>query len=780
VIIGYAADDPPMRYLLDVIDADRDRFRDLRYVYAFVPAKEGEEPKQRALWDAKGAIPILYRVSNNSDHSSLYTALEQWASYAADPTDWRKSRLRLLLSGSPAAVGKSDLEEVKSLLIGGDAAENLEEINPSPAWMSTFSDLQLLRDDWRPHLPWICKNLTNPKMFASCLSLALAPGQIQFIKSGLFKQQATISPLIAHAWRLLVRARANALSTQQAFGNIVDSGRRLKAGDSGYDVGKALCAVLRPRVQLATPFRLKPSRSESSSSLEEMSPSSLEEIVTVDFGAEIDQAGPQALYGLLADIPNTGDVEFQLAEQLARELVDALHEAADANFILPTYDRASHLVPSVAKHAQNQYARGFYGLVRLVADLWERAALTDVQRAKKFTTWCLDQRYVLLKRIGLHFLSVPQVHSGAEASAGLLALSDELFWRQARREQLRLMAERWNDFPVKDRQRLEARLLAGPPGGLFQSMSADELSRFASTLNHSVFVRLTRIVQAGGKLSENATCALADLKTRNPDFVARPDDQEDFDVWIGGGGFRGPRGDTSKLRDIGTSQLVQEAIRIETEQSWEQGDLWSVFCRDEPDRALTAMETEADAGRWNPTAWRPFLDAFAANKRSQTTHRIVALLLRTPDELFSDSMYYVTNWLERQRATLAIDEALLSDGFGLWDRLARQVFGDNRLPALDKEASADVIAATLSEPGGMLVEFLVQLLVERGLSQDAGLPGDIKPRATIAALSPGRSGLLARVSFARRLAYLDYIDHQWTKDHLIKFFSWTKKDAKFV
>ena len=35
VLVGYQADDPPMRYLLEALEADRERYPDLQQVYAF-------------------------------------------------------------------------------------------------------------------------------------------------------------------------------------------------------------------------------------------------------------------------------------------------------------------------------------------------------------------------------------------------------------------------------------------------------------------------------------------------------------------------------------------------------------------------------------------------------------------------------------------------------------------------------------------------------------------------------------------------------------------------
>jgi hypothetical protein len=160
--------------------------------------------------------------------------------------------------------------------------------------------------------------------------------------------------------------------------------------------------------------------------------------------------------------------------------------------------------------------------------------------------------------------------------------------------------------------------------------------------------------------------------------------------------------------------------------------------------------------------------------------RIMVLLLRAPVELVSDLIFYAISWFERLRNIIKADENLLADGFKLWDRLAGQVYGDARLAALGNESNVDIISAALSEPGGVLANFLVQLLSGRDLAQDAGVPDDIKPRLTVAAQSAGRSGLLARVIMAQRLAYLDHIDHRWTKDNLVGFFNWAKDGAQLL
>ena len=83
----------------------------------------------------------------------------------------------------------------------------------------------------------------------------------------------------------------------------------------------------------------------------------------------------------------------------------------------------------------------------------------------------------------------------------------------------------------------------------------------------TVIRQLNRIVAAGGVLSEKASKALADLRKKYPDFEPSPGDQDDFDFYFTGG-FRGPRGDPDKLKDVGTDKLLETALSIEAQERW--------------------------------------------------------------------------------------------------------------------------------------------------------------------------------------------------------------------
>lgn len=98
VLVGYSADDPPMRYLLNAIAADGVRFDDLKERFTFVGVKN-PDPVLVEDWKGRGITPIAY--DSNDHHHSLLDLLERWAALSA-------------VNGKPAKVDAEVKRIVKS------------------------------------------------------------------------------------------------------------------------------------------------------------------------------------------------------------------------------------------------------------------------------------------------------------------------------------------------------------------------------------------------------------------------------------------------------------------------------------------------------------------------------------------------------------------------------------------------------------------------------------------------------------------------------------------
>jgi NAD-dependent SIR2 family protein deacetylase len=80
VLVGYSANDPPMRYLLNAVAADGKRFDDLKERFTFF-GTDSPDAVALADWNGRGITPIHYDSAN--DHDALRATLERWAALSA-------------------------------------------------------------------------------------------------------------------------------------------------------------------------------------------------------------------------------------------------------------------------------------------------------------------------------------------------------------------------------------------------------------------------------------------------------------------------------------------------------------------------------------------------------------------------------------------------------------------------------------------------------------------------------------------------------------------------
>ena len=107
VLIGYSANDPPMRYLLNAVAADGTRFDDLKERFTFY----GTESVDRVSledWKARGITPMHYDSKNN--HIALAETLKKWAAFSAVNGKSSKvdATLKKIVKNDRAASSDSD------------------------------------------------------------------------------------------------------------------------------------------------------------------------------------------------------------------------------------------------------------------------------------------------------------------------------------------------------------------------------------------------------------------------------------------------------------------------------------------------------------------------------------------------------------------------------------------------------------------------------------------------------------------------------------------------
>jgi hypothetical protein len=748
VLVGYQADDPPMRYLLEALEADRERYPDLQKVYAFASCEPGYEDLARALWTAKAVEPILYTV-NGEDHSALYSSLREWRNYAEDPTAWRRERLRPILTEAPSVVTEERIKECVHLLGHGDAGQLLGELSPAAEWLPVLVEKRAFDRGRELPAEWIGKRINDPAMIQSCAGLGAFDEQVRWhIRRALERDQATLTSLRARAWRLMLNAKRPKRS------DVLDdrwyqAAPAIKRGEVDFETLRLVRRILRPTLEVNKTLRWN---------LEGCDPKTSETLHDL-LQLEFDPADHPSATDIIAAWPQVLEHEVALFRTLDRVLLDALEEAQDLG-LLDGWDRTSYDVPSVAAHPQNAHRSGFYPITRALADLWIRIVTRDTARGRTLVAPWADSPQLLLRRLAL-FAHEHASFSPAEAAACVMKLDDAMFWGNARVEIMRLLTARWTQFSDVDRLTIEARLRQGEPLNIYPADAFENDDEWRSIHDSSVYRRLKRIELAGGALTAESQEALAEISARHPAWAPSPGDRDDFHLWHEV--RSGPDGEPALLANIADERLVQEAMRLQRERHFEQGDIWRVFCAADPERALRGLQLEASNQRWEPEAWRCLL--WATNDKGDAAFQfaLADLILQMPAVPLGELLPAATSWLQRRREVLsAVDQHGGPRFLSLWDRFAGLAYAKPQDGVVDSESDrSDLMTESLNSPGGVLAWSLLDALGALKCPRNAGVDPVLRPRFDRLATAEGRPGLLARVYLARSLAYLDAIDPAW-------------------
>ena len=748
VIVGYGADDPPVRYLLEVLSADRSRFPDIRPIFAFAPVVEGEVTaiEVEARWRLQGVSPIPYAaLDDGADHSRLYDTLAVWADYQDDPTGWRKTKARELMGDGPDDLTEGDWGRLTWALGRGDGGRLLGEVNPDPAWWGPLRSRSLVGSTAAYAVDWIRERLQDPAMFQQVVGdRNLDLGTLNDLSSHL--GGVDVPEPWSTGWRLLAqRGKFHARGWDDGWFGLM---RRVKRGETGLDLRRGVARALTPAPTVDRPF-LWPDTEETAPRPVQH----LRDLIDLNFRT----TGHADVKALVAAWPTEQDAV--LLRTLVRALFDGLEEATEYGFANPDYDRASEQIKSISPHGQNQHNDGFYDLVRLIADLLERLVQTDPDAVAQFAGEFGASPYILARRLHLHVLSWDAPFEPTVGAKALLALSDQEFWLGAfKREAMRLMVSRWAKFTNADRKAIEARLLAGPPRHIFLEDPAlnDEIVVISQLESVQ---RLGRIRNEGGILSRAATRTLDKGLSEHPAWRELTGERAEFSGWSE---FHvGEQGDVDLLDGVAPEKLIDVAHDLAERDPFNQGEIWRKFSAAEPERALAALIAQSQDGAWPAWAWTPFFWAMAETEDAGLEQRLVTFLNGVAEEDMKPFAASVASWLQRREGLLSVARP---EVMTLWDKLVSIVGADVREDAAD---DADPLFESWNRAPGHLARVLVEELVRRAPLSGASLPEDLALRFERLAQMPGHQGLLANITLAGQLPYLHQVDPAWADLSLV-------------
>src|SRR2546423_4053904 len=182
-----------------------------------------------------------------------------------------------------------------------------------------------------------------------------------------------------------------------------DLAPRLKRGDHSTEVLETLANVLKPKPVVSKRFSLHDADGDAA-------PERPSDLMSIDFEVEHGVSEDEVLSAWPENAP--AEIEEKLLRILTNALSSAVEDAIDAEVESNRgYGTTDSDVPSVAKHHQNEYRKGFFPIVRVIAEIWTRLAKKNPQLALLFVALWQASPLRLVRRLALFAAANPVVPS---------------------------------------------------------------------------------------------------------------------------------------------------------------------------------------------------------------------------------------------------------------------------------------------------------------------------------------------------------------------------------
>ena len=624
----------------------------------------------------------------------------------------------------------------------------LEKNNPHPAWWEVVKGLQLA-----PYsiIPWIIKRLEDQDMVRAFVT---HPPEGRDFISSLEKEihnEKNLREPFRRAWEFILCAAKNRPSHEfeqlEPWFSFQD---RIKNNDYGHEVRKGIVNAISPRLKVGISWKRLEEEIEGKQE-EQPQTIALSDLMHPEFETNHFIHARDILKFWQ---PEDKELTFKLCRDLTNRMVEKLEFAKENDL-----EWSAVLdVPSIELHEQNSdHASDFYPIVRLTVDLWERL---DKDAAIKIANmWNDNRKLILMHRMYLHALTKKTLYRGIQAANELLSLGDDFWGHGKRKEIATLLQKRWRDFTENRLEKLEKKILAGPPRKLY----LDDLSEkdWKKRKELEILKKLRAVSIEGGRPSPKVQKIFDKLKKKYPDL---PEWQTEFDSYHQS--FSGEQGDPALLEEIPTANRIDKALELQN-QSFEQHDVWRKYCLSNPKGAFEALKTKAKNNEWPEWAWQQFFwgseDWKQFNLDNKSDRNLIADALETiksiPErnlEPFVDSASF---WM-REIMHLFDEEQKLC----LWHKLMAAL--EHRDKKNDKQRNrADPFTDAINRAEGRLTEMVFSWWKQRG--ENEGFEEKIAPLMERLVKCKNYSGALIRTTMMPRLDYLYYIDPKWTEKNIL-------------
>ena len=623
VLVGYSANDVPMRYVLNVLEADRARFSDLKNVYAFA-GHEGNRQDTNYSWQALAVEPLAYEIVGKNDHRNLWRDLEELAEFI----EFGRKAFQALKSNTLSQCFEDSCDRSKAKIAWllkrhedlWSAA--LDTITDSK-WFDYFLNCGLWSKEHVAYrvAAWVKRDLEN----AARLKCALKwQGQIRRPFTDQMDRWLQTEKGMSNKWSIIWR-----LFSQCEPGHRDDKKSRLvqKPLSGEILVDSDIRAALN---HLVPKLELLHSHSKLDQTVPIQGPLRLHDLL----GASLDVSNCQKAMATAETLCRLPKHSPRILELASCELRSLLELDRDLEFIVDDEDSNDRFVPAVEYHPQNEFCGGKTHLVQLLSTIVSQSHEIDQQNTLAVVhSWKYFPGRLGI-RLYLHALRDTRLFSADDAVKALLSVSDFDFW-QMLREPLLLIKERAGNASPELLDKLEQRIIKTSHNHYGRdNVESGEFNCQNLDRDEAVWIRL-KMLEESGVISQTGADELDSVVNRNSQLNRAVMDHDFFRHYAQIAQFID--GNADPILQADANDRLKTALEMISGPYAEYRKAWSTYCKSHPEKALASLIREGYIVKYK-ALWNVFLYVLASPSPDGKTQR-ESLRAQALDYLFTKEAY---------------------------------------------------------------------------------------------------------------------------------------------
>lgn len=758
VLVGYSAGDATVRYLLNVVDADRVRFPDLHRIYALDGYESNQEDAEIA-WRTLAVDPIPYckrdPATGETDYSLLWRDLAQLAEFVERPKQSRMARAQALLTGDSSALSDQQQSELSWLFTQSrDLWPVALKTITDPGWFNIFQKHKLWseQDAIRVVSAWIVQDFEDTRRFATAIKWHSQLGHefLSNLKSTLVTKPPA-SKLWRKAWRILLSAEAVDLPGDVEFDLRVHLLKKVLQSDFVLDEDLIQAvSMLTPVLKVQPPY---PDQNDGEKSSDRSEPS-LSDLVRLSLGVDWDCASD-----ILKSLNALDEKAGRILEIASAALCSSLHRAVDLDMVIGIHDTSDYSVPSIEDHEQNKYHGGMLSLVRALMN-----ALPIALEQNRTHTRALVAQWVtwpgrLGTRIQLEAMRNPEAYSADEALQAILDLDATTFWL-IRREVALALRDRAAEATAKLRDEVEKRIWTSDDAFYALYPLKEGQTDWRSHGRDSVVWLRLKMLEIAGVLSNKGREELTAIITRHSYLDREVEDRDFFGSYSSG--VRTIIGESAPIAEAAPEERLDIAAEYSRSPDIERQLGWSSYCNSSPEGAFEALAA-AELTPQNITLWGELLPALISRQddvqkplRNQLAIQALALLENLDAQALQPIAASIVDLLYTgPRREIANVESWCDR---LWEAI--------RTKDIEFDFERGFFETAITCSAGQLTNIL---LLELDHTRKENGPDEEQQRARLAqmAVDESAAGTVVRTLLVRNMAFLLQADRELVQVHLL-------------